>query len=200
VSSRKGKGKAKAVVTPVASDDEEAVEDVLEYDEAVDDSGDDSAEIDESEDSGSEFHHSENEEYDSEDEEIMVDAAVRMSLQTISKDGAGPSSGKKIGPGTEAMIRAVAAERRLARQGNSDDEDFDIGDLDSSDEEPLAKGKLVKKFDTDTAPKSMTMSELKQQQRERRKATAFARMFIKKEERELVKRLGRRLTYVSLSG
>ncbi|KIM45770.1 hypothetical protein M413DRAFT_440809 [Hebeloma cylindrosporum] len=196
--SSKGKGKAKAVETPVVSEDEEGN---LEYNE------DESLKIEESDDSGSEFQASEDE---AEDEEIMVDAAVLMSLQTMSANGASTSA-RVAGPSPAATLRAAAAERRLARRNQMieiddsiafDNAVLDVSDDDpasdtSSDEEPLQKGKLkpsAKPTKKLSAAKKGTMTD-----GETRKAgrTAYlsSRRANKAKERGLIRKLGRKLTH-----
>ena len=173
-------------------------------------------EIEESEDSGSEFEI--DEEQDKEDQEIMLDAAVRLSLQTASPNGAGSSSKRAAGPNPAAILRAAAAERRLAMTHRAaNDAEFNSDDLDgieidedgsSSDEEALSKGKgkatakPTKKIVpmSTTSENSMTISEMRQSQRAARKAFLSARRANKKEERALITKLGRRLTHVCFLG
>jgi DNA repair protein RAD16 len=158
--------------------------------------------------SGSEFVASEEDEDDSEDEEIMLDAAVRLSLQTIATNGASTSSGRTLGPSPAAALRAAAAERRLARNQKAlalateyDDDDADASDSDSrsvtsmSDEEPLAK--KVKKPKKQTTARSKAVVTTLQDLRQRRKRALDLKKELKKEERELMAKLGRRLTHVS---
>jgi DNA repair protein RAD16 len=176
----------------------------LEYDE------DESLKIQESDDSGSEFQASEDEE---EDEEIMVDAAVLLSLQTMSANGAGTSD-CVAGSSPAAILRAAAAERRLARRnqmveigdsiafktsGALDVYDDDPASSVSSDEEPLSKGKLkpsAKPTKQISAMKKRTMTDAEKRKVER---TAYlsSRRANKAKERDLIRKLGRRLTHVS---
>jgi len=200
----KGTGKATVInTTPAVSDAEDASD--LEYDE------DEPMEIDESDDSGSEFKI----DSDAEDEEIMVDAAIRSSLQTAPENIAGPSSRKVAGLNAASLRAAVAAERRLARMNAEIEFEFETPwasqshGFTSSEEEPLAtsskgKGKVVVSTPTkkvtplsDNSKSIMTMSELRAAQREARSAFLSARRANKKEERALVTKLGRRLTHAS---
>lgn len=166
--------------------------------------------IEESDDSGSEFQASEDEE---EDEEIMVDAAVLMSLQTVSANGVG-TSGCVAGPSPAAILRAVATERRLARRnqmvevgdsitfknsGALDIDDDDPASDISSGEEPLLKGKLkssAKPTKQISAMKKRTLTDAEKRKVER---TAYlsSRRANKAKERDLIRKLGRRLTHVS---
>ncbi|KIK07632.1 hypothetical protein K443DRAFT_673209 [Laccaria amethystina LaAM-08-1] len=175
----KGKGKAKAP----SSDNESESGKVLEYDEGQDES------IEESNDSGSEFMGSEVEveippsPADEGDGDDMFDidrlnAAVKMSLQC-----------------------SAAAERRFARENKDVDVDdyrmeFDSDDSNSSAEaRPSQLKKKGKVTITSSLKKVMTMSELRQNKREHRKALLAARRANQKEEQEMMRVLGRRLTH-----
>ncbi|KAJ3505689.1 hypothetical protein NLJ89_g7288 [Agrocybe chaxingu] len=154
--------------------------------------------VDESDLSGSEFEPDDSEQ----DEEIMLDAAVRLSLQTLSQNGASSSSNRINGADTAAVLRAAAAERRLARNSKFDVDDFvdyDTEDLDasSSEDEPLSKGKGKAKPAkvSSSVKKSMTISKLNRARRQERRAFSAARKENKKEERALVLKLGRSLTH-----
>jgi DNA repair protein RAD16 len=203
VSPSKNKGKEKATVidsTPAVSGAEDASD--LGYDE--------DEPIDESDDSGSEFKV----DSDADDEEIMVDAAIRSSLQTASERIAGPLSRKAGGPSAASMLRAVAAERRLARMNAEVEFEFETpwhslsDESVSSEEEPLAaspkgKGKVVsiptKKVSplSDNSKRTMTMSELRAARKKARSAFWSARRANKKGERALITKLGRKLTHAS---
>ena len=145
-----------------------------------------------------------------EDEAIMLDAAVRESLQTVDIGVASSSSKRITGPSREAQLRAAAAERRLKRRNKAIDvDDYAESDAldasDSSDEEPLmnisqGKGQTSPKSKTVSAagpPKIMTVAEMKRARRERRLASLAGRKANKVEEKALMKKLGRRLTHVS---
>ncbi|KAF8803919.1 hypothetical protein BYT27DRAFT_7195263 [Phlegmacium glaucopus] len=190
----KGKGKSTAIDgTPAISDAEGASD--------FEDDEDESMEIDESDDSGSEFKINS----DVEDEEIMVDAAIRSSLQTASENIVGSSSKRVAGLNAASLRAAVAAERRLARM-NAEFE-FETPSASQSDEssseeeEPLAtsskgKGKGVVPKPTKKRSKGiMTMSKLRAARKEERSAFLLARRAMKKEERALATKLGRRLTH-----
>lgn len=146
-----------------------------------------------------------------EDEAIMLDAAVRESLQTADTGVASSSSNRINGPSREAQLRAAAAERRLKRRNKAIDvDDYAESDAldasDSSDEEPLmnssqGKSKTSPKGKTVSAvgpPKVMTVAEMKRARRERRQASLAGRNANKIEEKALMKKLGRRLTHVSV--
>ncbi len=188
----------------------------LEYDEDRD--------LDESDTSGSEFVASDDEsafegsggpgnedhsaaDSDSEDEEaLMLQLAVRNSLNANSED-AGESSSASMSP---AALRAAAAERRLTRANRSIDVDDSameiLGDLSSeSDDEPLSrrgkvkgKGKGKAKASADP-PKVMTFAELRKLRREAKNKNLEETKATRMEEKAMRKRLGRRLTYVSVS-
>ncbi|CAK5264719.1 unnamed protein product [Mycena citricolor] len=185
----KGKGKARAARSPSPIDDNIS-EVALEYDEA--------AEIEESEDSGSEFIVSDIEsvgnalqsegdadENPDEDDEIMLDAAIRISLQ--ANNTASSSSSRLISANPAAILRAAAAEARLTRsqQGVSDVVDDSAMDVDEK-----RKGK--KKATARSSPKRMTLKEM-------RAARRISKRENLAEERALRKELGRRLTHAEKS-
>lgn len=148
-----------------------------------------------------------------EDEQIMLDAAVRESLQTANTNVASSSSNRIAGPSREAQLRAAAAEQRLTRKNKAVDVDdyeeahmdSDALDIDSSDEEPLlsptrGKGKAspkTKSVSIARPPKVMTVAEMRRARKEARLASITGRKANKKEEMALMKKLGRRLTHVS---
>jgi DNA repair protein RAD16 len=160
--------------------------------------------IDESEDSGSEFLLEEDSAQDEEDEEVMVDAAVRLSLQTASQiNGAGPSSGSSSEPNPGVRRRAIAAERRLAARrrntfkDSNAEEPEDSSDL--SSEEPLAKvvasSQATKKSSDDTS--NTSYADYMTTQKRMRKVSLLARRANKKAERASMQQLRRKLTHVS---
>ncbi|EMD41151.1 hypothetical protein CERSUDRAFT_131728 [Gelatoporia subvermispora B] len=147
-----------------------------------------------------------------------AEASTRAGL---SSAGAGSSRGRA--PVSKAVaLRAAAAERRLARarrQAAGEDEDNDDADVivipdsedeavlsDGSEDIPLAKGKgkarargkKVTIADT-TAPRVMSMLELKEQRKEQRRKARLARKATDEAERELIQKLGRKLTYAEKS-
>ncbi|KAF5364376.1 hypothetical protein D9756_000893 [Leucocoprinus leucothites] len=169
--------------------------------------------------SGSEFVASEEDGEDhSEDEEIMLDAAVRLSLQSPATNGASTSSGRTSGPSAAAILRAAAAERRLARNSRAlalaiedvfdeeneadADENVDSSESDSrmsdseSDEEPLAKkAKKPKAAKKPTALRSKAVVATFADLRQRKRQVSEVKKELKKEEKALAHKLGRRLTY-----
>jgi DNA repair protein RAD16 len=191
----KGKGKARAV-TPVSEP-----ENGNEFDES-------------SGTSGSEFVASE--EDDTEDEEIMVDAAVQLSLQDARRNNASTSSSRAPRPSAAAVSRAAVAEKRIARSRkaltrairaaaetdseNQDDEDARYSESSESDsavsssgseseETPLAKKKVIEPMNKAVF---MTLLDMK----ENRKQYLADRRELKKEHKALAQKLGRRLTHV----
>ena len=170
-------------------------------------------EIDESDPSGSEFQLDE----ESAQEEIMLDAAVRMSLQTAAQsNGAGPSSGRVTGSNSVAVQCAAAVERRLATGMRAmadaeDDEDLsELSDISSEEVQVPSKGKGKAKK---VAPKgrmgplswaawqaanvTMSFADWKAKQKNLVKELLAARRANKAEERAMINKLGRRLTHVS---
>jgi len=174
-------------------------------------------EIDESDPSDSEFQPDEDEEA----EEIMLDAAVRMSLQTAARNNrAGPSFERVTGPSSVAVKCAANAERRLAistrpMADDEDDEDLsDLSDISSEEVQVSSKGngKVKKAPDVpkgrlgpltwaawQAANVSMSFAEWKARQKILFKDLLAARRANKAEERAMIRKLGRRLTHVSHS-
>jgi len=143
----------------------------------------------------------------------MLDAAVRLSLQSAATNGASTSSGHTSRLNAAAVLRATAAERRLARNskasslsiedvfegGTEEDKEVDSSESDSrmssseSDKEPLAKkAKTTKKS---TALSSKTVTTLAEIHKHKTQALNI-RKELRKEEKELMLKLGRRLTNV----
>ena len=142
----------------------------------------------------------------------MIEAAVGKSLRTARQEQeraaglttAGASSSKSRAPTNKAAaLRAAAAEGRLSRTQKDDSDDVlsisssddDDGD-DESQDEPLSKGKgkqAIKPRNT-SKPQHMTIAELRRMKREERRQ---ARSGTAKEEAQLRKQLGRKLTHVS---
>ncbi|KAH9853400.1 SNF2 family N-terminal domain-containing protein [Lenzites betulinus] len=178
-------------------------------------SGSESGDFFESSDSGSEFDPDGDagesdfaDEFDEEDEEVVLDTAVRESLQTAREEqeraagltSAGASSSKPRSPTNKAAaLRAAAAERRLAGREQSEVIDL-VSESDAllsegeSEEEPLAKGK-GKQVAKSRTKKIMTLAEL----REERKKARARRNATSVEEAAMRKELGRRLTYAEKS-
>lgn len=231
----KGKGKASQPLVPSVADQDDLSEGAivseheLEYDENVS--------IEESDDSASDFEASEDESDseedfvikthktpnkrslpimdegfldDENDDEIMIDAAIRESLRTAhldsdARNGIG-SSRSSVPSNPAAALRAAAAERRLARASQAIDVDafeepISISDTPTSSDEalPKFKGKISKKLATirdTTSTKFMSMSERRKLNSEQRKLASAARRENRMEENAMVKQLGRKLTYV----
>ncbi|GJE84813.1 DNA repair protein [Phanerochaete sordida] len=203
--------KSKVVASSVADEDELASDiEELEYDEqaSIDESEDSGSEFQASDDEASvQDGDSEDEateeqtletlaealEEDGVDaDELLIDIATRASLQTArnnedihlgaSSSGAGSSRAKEIGSAA-ATLRAIAAERRMAKKAETGKDVDDEEALDSDDEidvlsdassEPIAKGKGKVKAKTkakakpkkkEEAPKVMTTTELRKQRR-----------------------------------
>ena len=159
------------------------------------------------------------------DEEVMLDAAIHESLQTArldnaSRNGVSSSSRASVSSNPAAVLRAAAAERRLARANQVIDvDDFQVIDVDelstltesdaqsSSDEEALSKAKGKGKSKTpkksatvyDTISiKFMSITQRRKLNREQRKLAAASRRENRKEELAMIKQLGRPLTHVRL--
>lgn len=144
----------------------------------------------------------------SEDEALMMEAAIHASLAPKDEDenGAGPSSSRPTAKNSRtkaAALRAAAAERRLGIKKDSDAEDFvlDDGDesfdsSDGSDEESAGKSKKGKGGDEEKKTGTMTLSELKAERRAAREASKKEMAPIHAAVRKKVKELKRKLTHV----
>ncbi|KZT20664.1 hypothetical protein NEOLEDRAFT_1227175 [Neolentinus lepideus HHB14362 ss-1] len=191
-----------------------AVEEADDSDE--DKQPDEPQDISESDDSGSEFEMSDDDMSaledgstdDEEDETILVDEAIRQSLQTSNTDiataGAGPSSGSRPGNARAALI-AAAAERRLAAPKDQDVDDSVPDELDvlsEEEDEPLYKKgkkkqtkKSSKKKNSTFASDLLTLGDYEERREARRRAKAERNM-LKVEENKLRYKLGgRKLTH-----
>ena len=143
----------------------------------------------------------------------MLDTAVRLSLQSAATNGASTSSGYTSRLNAAAVLRATAAERRLARNRKAsslsiedvfegeteEDEEVNSSESDSrmssseSDEEPLAKkAKTTKKSKAFSTKAVTTPADLFQYKRQ----ALNIRRELRREEKELMYKLGRRLTNV----
>ncbi|KAI0676710.1 SNF2 family N-terminal domain-containing protein [Trametes maxima] len=182
-------------------------------------------ELIESDDSGSDFSPEDGDsdfedDLDEDDEEVMVDAAVRQSLQTAREDqeraagliSAGAGSSKPCPPANKAAsLRAAAAERRLAREQHSEVIDYESEALLSeseSEDEPLSKGKGKSQGEGQGKSKQaaklrqskvMTVSEMRKALREERRQARSQRNGTAAEEAAMRKNLGRKLTYAEKS-
>ncbi|OCH85032.1 hypothetical protein OBBRIDRAFT_740586 [Obba rivulosa] len=151
-------------------------------------------------------------------QESLQTAHVEASSRAgASSAGAGPSRARPP-VNKAAALRAAAAERRLARArrqatGDEDyaDEEFvDIPDFeeeadlsDESAEVPLAKGKGKTKSRSkpkpatvaDTTTPYMTLAEMRRQRREQRRQARLEKKATSQAERDLIIKLGRKLTH-----
>lgn len=177
----KGKGKARARALSPATSEGAPSDGLLNDEESI---------YEESDDSGSEFIVSE------EDEAIMLDAAVRMSLQVSRREfqnGASSSFAQNIEPSPEVSRRAAAAEREIARiyDVSDSEESFDDSSDDNVGRRRKAKGKAKSKSKIDVktvrAAKGRGLSP---------EAEHLERQALKMEERTMSRKLGRKLTHV----
>lgn len=130
--SARTKGKARTVVVEESTPSEEDDNEIVESDET----GSEFAMSDEEEDAVQDS------EADEEDDEIMLEAGIRESLQISSgKNGESSSSAARRGPGGAAALAATAAERRLAKGRKAvtvDAEEFMMdADLNSDEESAM---------------------------------------------------------------
>ena len=186
---------------------------------AEQDGSDSEEELLESDDSGSEFDPNDDgaesdfgDDLDTDDEELMVGAAVQQSLQSAREDqertagltsaGAASSKARPSPTKAAAALRAAAAERRLARSSQpevidlvSDSEEVSFAS--ESEEEPLSKAKGKQAAKPRTKTKTMTLKELRELRKEERRQARARRNGTASEEAAMRKQLGRKLTYVS---
>ena len=152
-------------------------------------------------------------------DEIVMDAVIQESLETARAEASGTAGagGSKAKPSRNAAaaLRAAAAERRLTRAKGepdvidvdaimSDALDSDIEILSDSSEEPLAKprGKGKGKGKAKAAPKATRSKAKGKGKGKKGKGENWERDLVtltelKREEKALRKRLGRKLTQVS---
>ncbi|KAJ7122932.1 SNF2 family N-terminal domain-containing protein [Mycena epipterygia] len=227
----KGKGKAP---TRASAKKPSSLLGGLDYDEDV--------ELEESGDSGSEFVDSDEddpmpprgarrrieevefdmEDDDVDDEDIMLDAAIHLSLQGPSV--ASSSSSRLVSANPHAVLRARAAEARFAaaKRGVDDTIDdsgmnLDLSDLFSDGSSELSSlsdadvdlslnkttkarsGKGKKVTVRATPKKALTIREMREKRREARLQARIAKRENHLEEMALKKELGRKLTYAEKS-
>ncbi|KAE9394295.1 hypothetical protein BT96DRAFT_998675 [Gymnopus androsaceus JB14] len=224
----KGKGKAKADPTPALSGDDIDSEAGLEYDEnrSLIDSQSSGSEFVASESEGEDSLHDSDDEpsrpqkparpspakqrkvvdepiYGSDEDQdaIMLEAAMQLSRQTgRNTNGAGSSSGATSTLiNTEAARRAAAIESRLAAlsQNGFDVDDSAMGFEDLSslssdpDEEPLPKKSKKKVKKSKAKPKKGKKAD--------QSNPILSVRELKREERELRRKLGRKLTWAEKS-
>ncbi|KAI8984946.1 SNF2 family N-terminal domain-containing protein [Trametes punicea] len=198
------RGKAGAAVVRDISESEE---DIVESDDSGSDFDPDG------EDADSDFI----DDFDEDDEGLLVDAAVRQSLQTAREDEARAAGLSSAGAGSstarpsankDVALRAAAAERRLAQEPEIEGIEMvtesEALSLESeSEEEPLSKGRGKGKTkgkgkQTTEIPqvnKPMTLTELRKAMKEARRQARLHRSATAVEEAAMRKELGRRLTH-----
>lgn len=184
--------------TPDPDDDDPISQDELQYDDGSDDSGSDYVEVP-----------------DSEEENLMIGAAIEAShktarLEAQQRSGAGPSTSR-----TSTASRITTGVVHIVESDEEPYEDFSPSDdsdnlesslLGSSDDEPVpktkgkAKAKSKKgksKIFTEPLPYIQVVSQ-HMRRAEQRRLARLERNEVKKEERLLAATLGRRLTWVCL--
>ncbi|PFH50572.1 hypothetical protein AMATHDRAFT_3854 [Amanita thiersii Skay4041] len=198
----KGKGKAPVRGPLLVESDNENGGDLL-LDES---DGDSDPDFIVSEDDG----HS-SEDMDSEDEVVMLDAAVRMSIQTArleARNGASSSTALAIRPSLDAARRAVLAERRFSRARMSISDDDLLVVVDDSDGDGSGdSGNSEISFPDDElsdTPHLIRRKKKAKQKGQPLKATldkcqaaydmVRERLALKAEEKTLSRKLGRKLT------
>jgi hypothetical protein len=139
---------------------------------------------------------------DSEEEALMVNAAIEASHKTARREtrqrsGAGPStSGSRVTAG-EAVIYTVESEEELYEDFAKSDDESELSVLESSDDEPVSKRKGKAKAKANKGKAKISTEPLTWAERtEQRRLARQERNEAKREERLLAKQLGRRLTWV----
>ena len=191
----------KAPVFSSDNDDDVAESDSLEYDENAsnDESDGNESDYQMSQDESDVVEHSEG---DEDEDAIMLDVAIRDSLQSIhstegSNAGAGPSKSSNDFRASRAQRLARAAEQRLQKQAVDNPSDS-VDASDSSDDALVHPTKVkkpaVKRKISNTKKASdsrvSTLRDLREARREKRRQAQQNR----REELALRKKLGRRLT------
>lgn len=143
----------------------------------------------------------------SEDEALMMEAAIHASLapKDVDENGAGPSSSRPTAGNSRtkaAALRAAAAERRLGIQKADDADDFVLDDDDesyaSSDASDDSEGesKKAKGGKAEKKTGTMTLSELRAERRAIKEANRKEMAPVHAAIRKKVKELKRKLTHV----
>ncbi|KAA1465948.1 hypothetical protein DENSPDRAFT_768153 [Dentipellis sp. KUC8613] len=134
----------------------------------------------------------------------MLDAAIRESIRSardLFEEGAGGAGPSGV-PQTAAARAAAAIEHQLALEaGHEIDLDAlsELSGRESSDEEPLAKGKAKGKAGAKKAKGKAKKLTKKQLRRSATQEELDARRAVKAEEKALRHKLGRKLTYAEKS-
>lgn len=152
---------------------------------------------DESDESGSDY-----EVPDSEEEALMVSAAIKASRKTARREAqqrsaAGPSTSRSRVTTGETAMHTLESDEDIYEDSVGHNDELELSVLESSDEEPVSKKKgkakaKSKKGMAGISPEFLTWAERAEQRRLARRE----RSETKKEERLLAQQLGRRLTWV----
>lgn len=175
--------------TPEPDDDYITSEDELQYDEAYEDS----------DNSGSDYE----EVPDSEEETLMINAAIEAShktarLETQERSGAGPSTSRSSTTSRVALgkMRIVESDEEFyGDSACSDDlDESELSHLDGSDDDSSPKTKGKAKAEPKKGKPSVSREFLSWAEKRRR--ARLEQREVKREHRLLAKKLGRPLTQV----
>lgn len=187
--------------------------DELEYrGESSEDDGDSEFQL--SEDEEEAYDGSDNEELklakvlngldDDEAESLMLSTAIELSKSSMDNMQSSASSSRNTKTrSTASALRAAAAERRLAAEGMLHSDTEVIGISTSEESEPLAKSKgkasATKKTVTRTQSRITSLAQRRAERRAAKQETRLAKNETKRDEMELKKKLGRKLTHVCMN-
>ncbi|KAI9572417.1 SNF2 family N-terminal domain-containing protein [Boletus coccyginus] len=183
---KKGKGKARVVDTPEPGDDEPMFENESQYSEVYD----------ESDESGSDY-----EVPDSEEEALMVSAAIKASRKTARREAqqrsaAGSSTSRSRVTTGETAAHTLESDEDIYEDSVGPNDELELSVLESSDEEPVSKKKGKAKAKSKKGTAGISTEPLTWAERaEQRRLARRERSETKKEERLLAQQLGRRLTW-----
>jgi len=139
---------------------------------------------------------------DSEEEALMVSAAIKASRKTARREAqqrsaAGPSTSRSRVTTGEAVVHTLESDGDLYGDSAEPNDELDLPVLESSDEEPVSKKKGKAKAKSKKGKAAISTEPLTWAERaEQRRLARRERCETKKEERLLAEQLGRRLTWV----
>lgn len=139
---------------------------------------------------------------DSEEEALMVNAAIEASHKTARREtrqrsGAGPSTSRSRVTAGEAVMDTMESDEEFYEHFAKSDDESELSVVESSDDEPVTKRKGKAKAKPEKGKAKISTELLTWAERsEQRRLARQERNEAKREQRLLAKRLGRRLTWV----
>lgn len=136
---------------------------------------------------------------DSEEDDLMLNAAIEASHGTARREaqqrsGAGPSTFRSPVTTGEDAILLLDSNEELSEEFAETDDESELSVLESPDEEPLSKSKGKAKAKPKKGKAKISTEPLSWS--EQRRLVRQERNEMKKEQRLLARKLGRRLTWV----